>query len=161
MTVRWADPNDDRDIDELIRLREVMFDGMGLSIPDNGWQAEVAEVLRTGLADGSFFAAVVDAPDGEPGLAACGVGMIWIGLPWPGQTVGKRGYVQSMATDPRWRRRGYANAVVQALLDRFTASGVRQVALHASSEGVPVYRSCGFRESRYPELVWRAPREQI
>ena len=113
VTVRWADPSDDRDIDELMRLRGVMFDGMELSIPDNGWRAEVAGVLRAGLADGSFFAAVVDAPDGEPGLAACGVGMIWIGLPWPGETVGKRGYVQSMATDPRWRRRGYAQAVVQ------------------------------------------------
>jgi ribosomal protein S18 acetylase RimI-like enzyme len=158
VTVRWADPSDDRDIEELVRLRGVMFEGMGLSIPDDGWRAEIAGVLRTGIADGSFFAAVVDAPDGDGGLAACGVGMIWIGLPWPGDTVGRRGYVQSMATDPRWRRRGYAHAVVKALLDRFGASGVRQVALHASAAGVPLYRSLGFRESTYPELVWRAPR---
>ncbi len=161
MTVRWADPND-RDIDELVRLRGVMFDGMGLSVPDSGWRAEVAGVLRTGLADGSFFAAVVDAPDGPQdgtaGLAACGVGMIWIGLPWPGESVGRRGYVQSMATDPRWRRRGYAHAVVKALLDGFAASGVRQVALHASAAGIPLYRTFGFREASYPELVWRAPR---
>jgi ribosomal protein S18 acetylase RimI-like enzyme len=161
VTARWADPTDDRDIDELVRLRAVMFDGMGLSIPDSGWRADIAEALRTGLADGSFFAAVVDAPDGAGGLAACGVGMIWIGLPWPGDKVGRRGYVQSMATDPRWRRRGYAHAVVTALLDRFAASGVRQVSLHASEAGVPLPRSLGFRDSRYPELTWRTPREQL
>ena len=74
------------------------------------------------------------------------------------RTVRPRGYVQSMATDPRWRRRGYAQAVVKALLDRFAAAGVRQVGLHASAAGVPLYRSCGFRDPRYPELVWRAPR---
>lgn len=157
MTVRWADPEDTSDIDELVRLRQVMFDGMGLSFPDGDWRGVVAEQLRTGLSDGSFFAAVVDAPDGSEGLAACGVGMIWIGLPWPGDTVGQRGYVQSMATDPRWRRRGYADAIVTALLERFTAAGVRQVALHASVTGAMLYRRFGFREARYPELVWRRP----
>jgi len=154
MQVRWADVGD---VDELIRLRAVMYAGMGELHEDDGWRAVVAEQLKAGLPDGRYFAAVVDAPDGEAGLATCGVGMVWHRLAGPGDHTGLLGYIMSMATDPRWRGRGYARAVFARLMQRFTADGVTRVSLHASVYGLPLYRSFGFRESAYPELYSPKP----
>lgn len=149
MRVRWADVGD---VDELVRLRAVMYSSMGEPDEDDGWRSVVTEQLKTGLVDGSYFAAVIDAPDGATGLACCVIGMVWHRLAGPGDHSGRLGYVMSMATDPRWRRRGYARAVFAALMDRFAADGVPKVSLHASQFGLPMYRSFGFVEHSYPEL---------
>jgi len=146
---RWATVED---VPELVRLREVMLDAMGLG-HDTSWPSGVERQLREGLADDRFFAAVVDA-DGEPGrLAGGGVGMVWERLGGPGDP-GRFGYVQSMATDPSWRRRGVARAVLELLLDGFRDRGVVRVGLHYTAEGEPLYRSAGFVEPRQPELRW-------
>lgn len=154
MCVRWAEIGD---IDELVRLRAVMFEGIGEHDADDGWQELVAEQLKAGMPDGRYFAAVIDAPDGESGLASCGVGMVWHRLSGPGDHSGRLGYIMSMATDPRWRGRGYARAVFARLMERFTADGVPRVSLHASRYGLPLYRSFGFREPHYPELYSPKP----
>lgn len=145
--MRWADVTD---VDELVRLRAVMYEGMGEPCEDDGWVAVVTTQLTHGLADGSYFAAVVDAPDGA--LAAGGIGMVWHRLSGPGDHSGRMGYVMSMATDPRWRTRGHAREIMVALLERFVAEGVGMVTLHASVHGEPLYRSLGFTEGSYPEL---------
>ena len=144
------------DIDELVRLRGVMFASMeGVMDTTAGWEAPCAEVFRRGLADGSVVAFVVDAPDGG-GLACCGVATVAARLPGPGNLTGRYGYVQSMATDERWRRRGYGRDVFAALVDWFRAEGVAAVDLHATTSGEPLYRSFGFREGETVELRWRA-----
>lgn len=148
MTVRWAELGD---VPELMRLRRVMWESIGNEVTAAD-DAACVEVLSAGLSDGEFFAAVVDAPDGAPGVAACGVGMSARRLPGPGNPAGAFGYIQSMVTDERWRGRGFARAVLVALLDRFVADGVTRVDLHASAAGEPLYRSFGFVPGRQPEL---------
>ena len=143
------------DVDELIRLRQVMVDALvdtHLSAP--GWEPHAAEVLRAGLADGSIVAFVVDGPEG--GLVAGGVGTVAQRLPGPGNHSGRYGFVQSMATDPDWRRRGSGRAVFTALVDWFRAEGIRAIDLHAGPDGEALYRSFGFREGPNVELSWRA-----
>jgi RimJ/RimL family protein N-acetyltransferase len=142
------------DAAELSRLREVMFASFGPA-PDRTlwWDAAVKE-LQNALADpdGPLQAFVVDA-DGEPGaagpsgeLASCAVGVIDRRLPSAHNPVGLAGYVLSVATDPRYRRRGYARAVVQATLDWFESHGIQRVELHASADAEAMYRSMGFLE---------------
>jgi GNAT superfamily N-acetyltransferase len=144
------------DIAELVRLRQVMFDAMeGVMDTTAGWEEPCAEVLRRGLVDGSIVAFVVDAPH-EGGLACCGVATVAARLPGPGNLSGRYGYVQSMATDQRWRRRGYGRAVFAALVDWFLAEDVTAIDLHATTSGEPLYRSFGFREGETIELRWRA-----
>lgn len=151
MTVRWATEDD---VDELVRLRRVMFAAMGDDM-DEAVGSAVADALRRGLADGTFFAAVVDAEDGGT-LAACGIGMVAQRVPGPGNPSGRWGYIQSMVTDERCRRQGHARRVLHALLERFVADGVTRVELHATPEGEPLYRSVGFVPGRQPELGWAA-----
>jgi GNAT superfamily N-acetyltransferase len=144
------------DIGELIRLRQVMFDSMeGVMVTTAGWEDPCAEVFRRGIDDGSVTAFVIDAPEGT-GLAACGVATVAARLPGPGNLSGSYGYVQSMATDERWRSRGYGRAVFGALVDWFRDEGVTAVDLHATTSGEPLYRSFGFREGETIELRWRA-----
>ena len=147
--VRWAGVDD---VPELVRLRGVMFDSMAIEGVAEADRA-MAEVLTTGLADGTFFAAVVDGD--EPGrLVACGVGMTAQRVPGPHNPTGRYGYVQSMVTEEAHRGRGLARAVLEALMARFAADGVVRVDLHATDLGAPLYRSMGFTEGPQPELRW-------
>lgn len=148
MAARWATVED---VDELVRLREVMLDGMGRG-GDPSWRPVVAEQLRVGLPGDRYFAAAVDDPGGG-GLVGGGVGMVWERLAGVGDD-GRFGYVQSMATNPAWRSRGVARAVMAFLLDGFRARGVHKVGLHYTAAGEPLYRSLGFVEPSQPELRW-------
>lgn len=142
--VRRATP---ADAVELTRLREIMLMVMG-PVPDREWWDPCVEAFRTRLADpdGLMQAFVIDAPD-EPGvLASCSVGIALYRLPGPHNPSGMWGYVMNVATDPRYRRRGYARAVVQSTLDWFADNGIARVDLHASQDGAPLYRDLGFNE---------------
>jgi ribosomal protein S18 acetylase RimI-like enzyme len=151
--VRWATEDD---LDELVRLRRVMFESIGMEVTVADDDATRA-VLGPGLTSGEFFAAVVDSePGGDGHLAACGIGMSARRVPSPGNPEGLYGYIQSMVTDERDRRRGYGRAVLLALLDGFAERGIHRVDLHASAMGEPLYRAEGFRPGTQPELRWRA-----
>src|ERR1051325_9409014 len=106
----------ERDVAELVRLRELMFvamgDGDGLS--EECRQACV-RAFEERLADGTMRVFVVD---GDGKLAACAVGLADRRLPGPGATLnGLWGHVSGVVTDPDYRRRGYARLLVTALLD--------------------------------------------
>ncbi|EGE39632.1 GCN5-related N-acetyltransferase [Streptomyces sp. ACT-1] len=86
---------------------------------------------------------VVDAPDGT--LAASALGLISHVLPAPAYPRGRAARVQIAATRPEFRRRGYARAVVTALLDHLAdVEDVTLFELHTSPEATPLYRELGF-----------------
>ena len=143
------------DIDDLVRLRRVMFDAMDVDHSDPGWAESCARVLRKCLADGSMAAYVVEE---EGRVVAGGVAMVAQRLPGPRNPSGRHGYVQSMATDPEARGRGHARAVFAALMAWFEEQGVTSVDLHATPYGAPLYRSFGFSEPRHLPLARHAPR---
>ena len=143
------------DIDDLVRLRRVMFDSMGVDCSDPEWADECAAVLARALPTGEMAAYVVER-DGA--VVACGVGMVAQRLPGPKNPSGRHGYVQSMATDEHARGQGYARAVFGALMEWFAEQGVTSVALHATGMGEPLYRSFGFTDPRNPPLARHAPR---
>jgi GNAT superfamily N-acetyltransferase len=151
-SVRWAGVDD---VDELVRLRRLMFESMGLTVTDDD-DAATAVGLADGMARGDFFAAVVDDAADAGRLAACGIGMVIRRVPGPGNPTGLAGYIGSMVTDDGHRRQGHARRVLAALLDEFEARGIGRVALHATEHGEPLYRSVGFTSPPNPELVrWK------
>ncbi|MHA7958744.1 GNAT family N-acetyltransferase [Streptomyces sp. L500] len=55
-------------------------------------------------------------------------------------------FVVLVATDPRWQRRGYGEAVTRkALYEGARATGLTRATLHATAAGAPVYPRIGFR----------------
>jgi GNAT superfamily N-acetyltransferase len=149
MPLRRATPDD---VDDLVRLRRVMFDAMDVDHSDPAWAEACARILREGLAGDRMAGYVVEE---DRRVVACGVGILAQRLPGPRRPGGLNGHVQSMATEPAARGRGYAREIFAALLAWFDEAGADTVDLHATKYGEPLYRSFGFTEPRFVTLGWR------
>ncbi|PTM99421.1 ribosomal protein S18 acetylase RimI-like enzyme [Streptomyces sp. VMFN-G11Ma] len=152
--VRRAVPED---APEVLRLRQVMLDSLPGAEPSTQWHTQSLPVLREKLADagGTFAAFVIDHPERPGTLAALVAGTVDYRIGRAGNPRGTDGYVFSVATDPDARRRGYARACMEALLDWFRERGVGRVRLTASEEGGPLYASLGFVPKADPLLELR------
>jgi GNAT superfamily N-acetyltransferase len=140
------------DAAEVVRLRRLMFTAMSGRDSPGPWEAEAERMLAARLArppaERSMGVFVVDAPGG--GLAACAVGTVEERLPAPSAPSGRFGFVFNVCTDPGHRRRGYARAAMEALLEWFTAQGVHRVDLHATPDAAGLYRDLGFSGHALP-----------
>ncbi|NEA45222.1 GNAT family N-acetyltransferase [Streptomyces sp. SID10815] len=145
------------DAGEVLRLRQVMIDSMAGADPSTDWHADSLPVLAARLAepDGGFAAFVVDWPERPGTLAALVAGTLEYRIGRAGNPLGTVGYVFSVATDPGARRRGYARAGMDALLEWFRERGADRVQLTASAEAAPLYAALGFRPKPDPLLeLW-------
>ena len=147
------------DIGELVRLRGLLFASLGESFgpPPDGpahrdWRSACAAALAEQLADDRTRVLVVD---GGERLACCGVGVIDQRLPTPYNPGGRVGHVFGVVTDPAYRRRGYARAVVTGLLRWFDDRGLWRVDLNAAPNAQALYRSLGFDDPPDPLLSRR------
>ncbi|CAL9547254.1 hypothetical protein SUDANB70_04388 [Streptomyces sp. enrichment culture] len=138
----------------MLRLRQVMIDSMARSDPSTLWHADALPVLRARLAepDGPFAAFVVDHPERPGALASLVAGSLEYRIGGARNPLGTDGYVFSVATDPAARRRGYARACVEALLEWFRERGAGRVRLTASPEAEPLYTALGFARRPDPLL---------
>jgi GNAT superfamily N-acetyltransferase len=154
--VRPARPDD---ASEVVRLAELMFRSLGLTLDEDGWGRWRSCALRAVSARlGADLAVVVAEDPGVPGrLVACGAGAISERLPSPAHASARVGYVQWMSTEPGFRRRGLGRAVLRALLEWLESEGVDNVELHASPDGAALYRSEGFWEGSTGLALRRRP----
>jgi len=139
------------DVDELVRLRQLMFDSMGVVAPDPGWVESCRRHVREQLGTEALYGAVVDHPD-ETGAVASGLVEFQRRVPGAQNVRGRTAYVSSIATDEAFRRRGAARAVLVLLLDEVRQRGVEVVDLHATAVGEGLYRELGFAPRPQPEL---------
>ncbi|MFF2132193.1 GNAT family N-acetyltransferase [Streptomyces olivochromogenes] len=128
------------DASEIARLRSELI----LSEPlDEDWLAICRDHLAARLVPGGDARAyVVDSPEG--GLAACALALIDAVLPAPRYPKGLAARIQAVATVPAYRRRGYAQAALTALLAHLEGDGVTLYELHASDDSTPLYAALGF-----------------
>jgi GNAT superfamily N-acetyltransferase len=145
------------DASELVRMAELMYESMGLPV-DDAWRATAVEQTRARLGRDVMGFVVERSDDGTaPGrIVASGIGVTPVRMPGPTNLSGRFGYIQWVATEPDMRHRGYARAVLSALLAWFDAAGVTTVELHATPLGEPLYRSLGFENDDNPGLRRRA-----
>nr|WP_024126796.1 GNAT family N-acetyltransferase [Streptomyces sp. F2]AHE39533.1 NUDIX hydrolase [Streptomyces sp. F2] len=139
--VRAATP---ADAEAITRMRSAYV----LSSPfTEDWVRQCTDELAPRLTpEGDARAFVVDAPDGT--MAACALGLIHPVLPAPAYPRGRAARVQIVATQPEFRRRGCARAVLSALLDYLAdIEDVTLFELHTSPEAAPLYRELGFSGS--------------
>jgi GNAT superfamily N-acetyltransferase len=146
---RLATPDD---TPELLRLAATMYSSMGLDASGSEWREEATTLLAERLGGDEVGIFVVDDPERPGGLAACGGAAVIQRLPGPSTPTGRWGYVQWMATDTAYRRRGLARAVFTAILGWLEERGVQNAELHATASGEPLYRSFGFTDPFSPEL---------
>ena len=139
------------DVDELVRLRQVMFDSMGIVARDPGWVDSCRRHLHELLGTDALHGAVVDHPDGT-GAVASGLVEFHVRIPGAQNVLGHTAYISSIATDEGFRRRGAARAVMVQLLGEIHRRGVEVVDLHATSVGEGLYRDLGFAPRAQPEL---------
>ncbi|SOD86881.1 GNAT family N-acetyltransferase [Streptomyces sp. Ag109_G2-15] len=141
--VRRALPED---AEEVLRLRQVMIDSMADADHSTDWHAKSLPGLRARLGepDGDFAAFVVDHPERPGALAALVAGTVDYRIGKAGDPFGTVGFVFSVATDPGTRRRGYARACMDTLLEWFCERGAGRVHLTASAEAAPLYADLGF-----------------
>jgi len=66
---------------------------------------------------------------------------------------GHRAYILNVYTLPAYRRRGISKQIFSKLMLEAEQRGIKQVSLHASPDGVALYRQFGF-ESKDNEMVW-------
>ena len=80
------------------------------------------------------------------GAVVAGAGIVLLDWgPTRGNLGGVCGRVVAVYTEPTWRRRGLASALVRQAMDKAAALGVCDFRLAASPEGAGVYRGLGFR----------------
>jgi GNAT superfamily N-acetyltransferase len=143
------------DAADLVRLRAQMLAEMGQAVgaDDDPWRASGEQWFKDRLArPGEFASFVVDDPD--DGVVACSAGICDFHAPGPGNLTGVRGHLFNMSTLPGHRKRGYARACLEALLDWFRdETDARVIYLNATRDGIALYRSAGFTEPRFAALL--------
>jgi ribosomal protein S18 acetylase RimI-like enzyme len=140
--VRRAAP---ADAAEITRLRRLMFTSMGLDCDTPAWEPACVAFFERHLDTPEVVAMVVDAPDGA-GLAASGVIELNREIPSPRSPRGTNAYISTISTDPRWRRRGMAAAIMDALITVARDAGTDNIDLHATADGRPLYERLGFAQ---------------
>ncbi|GAA3399151.1 GNAT family N-acetyltransferase [Cryptosporangium minutisporangium] len=137
MNVRTATVDD---LPRVLNLVTQMFRDLGTPVASAEWQ----HAARHRLEAADAIATVVATDDRNEPIAVA-VGIIDERIPSPRRPDGRIGYVEWLATDPHYRRRGAARLVMTALLDWFDEQGVATVDVHASPYAHPLYQALGFR----------------
>jgi GNAT superfamily N-acetyltransferase len=132
------------DIPVIVRHRLGMMLEMGLATPAQcaAYDPEFRAFARREISAGNFISFLVETDSGQ----VAGGGAVYI-ISWPGNPsdrLQKRVFLLNVFTEPEFRRRGIARAVVGAIVDWCRAQGFHTVRLVASDAGRPLYQSMGF-----------------
>jgi GNAT superfamily N-acetyltransferase len=135
------------DMEDLVRLRRLMFESMGhtdqaqLDASDVAARAYLLEALPNGI----FRGWLAVTPGGE--AVGSGGAVIDRHPPGPGNLTGQAGYIMNIVTVPAYRRQGIARRMMETILSWLAEHDVQHVSLHATQVGRPLYRDLGFVDS--------------
>jgi GNAT superfamily N-acetyltransferase len=146
------------DADALVRHRLGMFRDMGVPFDP----AALSEAFRRWLADamtgGTYYAWVVEDQHGV--IVGGGAASV---LPWPPgprDTSARLAFVYNVYVEPSHRRRGLARQIMEAIHAFCRQQGIASVALNASAEGTPLYRTLGYVEAPAPMMYFAVGSDQ-
>lgn len=149
--IRPAGPDD---VPLLLHHRRSMYQAMGHS--DGGLLDEVMRVseiyFRRALPAGRYRGWVAEA---DGGRVVAGGGIVINDWPaHPRETMPLRVWILNLYVEPGFRRRGIARRLMETMIEWCRAAGYRNVSLHASPEGRPLYESMGFVPTNEMRLDW-------
>lgn len=139
VTIRLATAGD---VPVLADAWYAMLDEDGLLAPvvDPNWRSYITADFRAGMSVGSQLWLVGES---EGRIVATGAAFFRGGR----STIALTGLTATFAgiyTFPEHRRRGYARAIVERLIELCRTSGCRSIRLRASDQGRPLYQQLGF-----------------
>jgi GNAT superfamily N-acetyltransferase len=88
-------------------------------------------------------------------IATSGMVVQQIPARYGGVESGRLGYLLNFYTIPEARRNGIATVLLGKLIEEAKSLGLKYLYLHASEDGISIYRRAGFVESEQPELKLR------
>jgi GNAT superfamily N-acetyltransferase len=146
-------PASEADVPDLVRLRRMMFEAMGVN--------DSAHLDALDAAAEAYFAEAVPGGSFQAWLAvtstglAVGAGGVVIDQhpPSPGNLSGQVGTIMNLVTDPHHRRCGIARRIMEVIIKWLAEQGIQWVSLHATGMGRPLYEELGFVESNEMRLV--------
>ena len=140
------------DVNELVRLRRMMFEAMGYGDArqlDASDTASMDYFFRT-ISGGVFHGWLAETTNGEA-IGSVGA-VIDQHPPNPTNLSGQTGYIMNLVTDPRYRRQGIARRLMQTTLDWLAEQSITHVTLYATQAGNALYDELGFVESNEMRL---------
>ena len=145
-----------KDISTLADFREKMFRSFVETPLDyDTTNRETVRYLEERLEQNEFVAWVAETEEGR--VVACSAISFYELPPKPWNLNGKYAYLSSMFTKRSHRRKGLGRRLLQAALEYAKESGIKEVSLHATEDGEPLYRSFGFQESNEMKLGFSSP----
>jgi len=141
------------DVQALVDYR-IRFLNELLNHPEN----DDTEIVRKSLQE--YFSAAIPFGDFIAWVAECNgriiatAGMVVWKKPaiYGGAESGKLGYLLNFYTIPEARRKGIATRLLNELIKDAKSHELRYLHLHASKDGINIYRKAGFTEPHQPEL---------
>ncbi|HET8836903.1 MAG TPA: GNAT family N-acetyltransferase [Gemmatimonadales bacterium] len=159
--IRPATPED---APVIARHRAGMFRDMGQVTPEayDALLAVAEPRLRETLASGEYVAWLALAPDGDAVIGGAGA-QRRLAFPHPyrfedgtvGIGDGRHAIVLNVYTEPAWRGRGVADALMRQVIGWAKAERLDRLVLHASEQGRPLYQRLGFAASN--EMRFQGP----
>jgi GNAT superfamily N-acetyltransferase len=149
------------DVETLVEYR-VRFLNELYNHPEN----DETKILRKKLRE--YFSRTIPSKEFIAWLAECNGkivgtgGMVVWQLPsrYGGLESGRAGYVLNFYTVPETRRKGICTHLLNELIKEAKSLGIRYLHLHASKDGISIYRKAGFVEPNQTELKLVLPENE-
>ncbi len=140
------------DLDIIMHHRHSMFSDMGFNDESalKAMEATSTPVLEAGLRNGSYRGWLME----REGHVVAGGGLVIVDHPSsPNNPMPTRAWILSVYTEPQFRRRGYAKAIVESIVAWCRSEGYAWVSLHASDAGRHLYETLGFKPTNEMRLL--------
>lgn len=146
------------DVDDLVRLRVLMFEAMGTTPTDLAapeWLAATRAWFGQVLTRDDAHVLVAEV-DGR--VVSCGVAEVKRIGPSPGCPNGLAGVINNIATLTDARGQGWGRRITESLVEWFDIeTDARRVDLYATPDGARIYRDLGFTEHDFPAMQRPSP----
>lgn len=112
-------------------------------------EKSLKDYFRKTLKDGTFIALAAEYENQPVSFG----GMVLQEIPGHFNFIsGKQGYILNMYTLPEFRGNGISTALLKKLIEEARSAGLTKVYLHATSDGINIYKKAGFVTSTWPVL---------
>lgn len=133
-----------QDIEEIIRLRLELFKELG-EVQSEQEEACVAtatrKYLEEALSNNEFISFL--ALSNDKVISVSGM-VLFKRPPYLDNLKGLEAYIMNMYTVPQYRGQGLARKLLENCIEECKKIGVKRIWLHASDDGIPLYKKLGF-----------------